>query len=112
MRKLRNAPDETKTQRLIEVLDEDKDGELNLEELRKVSMTVSHQKNNILSMVGSRHSSVLDGLVDSLILNKIFPSLGCKAFGRRRSGLESRTNCGSVRTIEGNTKNQSHRTND
>ena len=37
VRKLRNAPDETKTQRLIEVLDEDNDGELNLEELRKVS---------------------------------------------------------------------------
>ena len=36
MRKLRNAPDETKTQRLIEVLDEDKDGELDLEELRNV----------------------------------------------------------------------------
>jgi len=34
VRKLRNAPDETKTQRLIEVLDEDKDGELDLEELR------------------------------------------------------------------------------
>jgi len=35
IRKLRNAPDETKTQRLIEVLDEDRDGELDLEELRK-----------------------------------------------------------------------------
>lgn len=35
IRQLRNAPDETKTQRLIEVLDEDKDGELDLEELRR-----------------------------------------------------------------------------
>lgn len=41
VRKLRNAPDETKTQRLIEVLDEDKDGELDLEELRNVSMSES-----------------------------------------------------------------------
>ena len=40
IRLLRNAPDETKTQRLIEVLDEDKDGELDLEELRRVSHTL------------------------------------------------------------------------
>ena len=39
IRKLRNAPDETKTQRLIEVLDEDRDGELDLDELRKVSLS-------------------------------------------------------------------------
>ena len=36
IQKLRNAPTETKTQRLLEVLDEDKDGAINLEELRKV----------------------------------------------------------------------------
>ena len=33
---LRNAPDEAKTKRLLEVLDQDSDGEMNLEELRMV----------------------------------------------------------------------------
>ena len=38
IQKLRNAPDEYKTQRLLEVLDDDQDGEISLEELRKVSI--------------------------------------------------------------------------
>ena len=36
IQKLRNAPDEAKTMRLLEVLDRDADGEIELEELRRV----------------------------------------------------------------------------
>ena len=36
IQKMRNAPNEVKTQRLLEVLDDDKDGEISLDELRKV----------------------------------------------------------------------------
>lgn len=40
VKKLRNAPNEAKTIRLLEVLDEDNDGEISLEELRKVKRSL------------------------------------------------------------------------
>ena len=38
MLKLRNAPNEAKTKRLVEVLDANSDGEIDLDELKLVSM--------------------------------------------------------------------------
>lgn len=75
VKKLRNAPNEAKTIRLLEVLDEDNDGEISLEELRKSLHLVATQDLDLNTAQISEMMSLIRGsekvyLVEQMINKK------------------------------------------